>query len=89
MVTRTDIDQIETELMELRTLLMTAREKVRPRLDTLVDRTEQLRKENPTSPFEPTLANVDELLKAFRRGFEVTDKMRNIQNATSGLKKAG
>lgn len=78
MVTQTDIDQIETELQQLRTLLMTSRDRVRPRLDALVNKTEQLQADGVDSTYLPTINNVHKLLLAFRRGFEVNDKLRNM-----------
>ena len=45
MVTQADIELIETELQQLRTLLMTSRQQVRPRLEALLDKTEQLQAE--------------------------------------------
>lgn len=83
MVTQTDIDQIETELQQLRTLLMTSRERVRPRLDALVDRTEELQLDGADSVYLPTINNVHKLLLAFRRGFEVNDKVRNMQSKSA------
>lgn len=76
MVTQDDIDQIETELQQLRTLLMTSREKVRPRLEDLVNKTEQLQQAGTDSTYLPTINNIHKLLLAFRRGFEVNDKLR-------------
>lgn len=81
MVTQADIDQIETELQQLRTLLMTSRERVRPRLNALVDKTEQLQQAGSDSTYLPTINNVHKLLLAFRRGFEVNDKLRNMKTA--------
>lgn len=78
MVTQTDIEQVETELQQLRTLLMTSRERVRPRLDALVDKTEQLQLDGQGSVHLPTLNNVHKLLLSFRRGFEVNDKVRKM-----------
>ena len=78
MVTQTDIDEIETELQQLRTLLMTARERVRPRLEALVDKTEQLQLDGQNSIFLPTINNVHKLLLSFQRGFEVNDKVRKM-----------
>lgn len=78
MVTQQDIDQIESELQQLRTLLMTSRERVRPRLDALVTRTEQLQKDGAGSAYLPTLENVHKLLLSFRRGFEVNDRLRQM-----------
>jgi peptidoglycan hydrolase CwlO-like protein len=78
MVTQDDIDQIETELQQLRTLLMTSREKVRPRLEDLVNRTEQLQQDGVDSTYLPTINNIHKLLLAFRRGFEVNDKLRTM-----------
>ena len=79
MVTQSDIDAIEAELQQLRTLLMTSREKVRPQLDALVTRTEELQLDGADSAYLPTINNVHKLLLAFRRGFEVNDKVRNMQ----------
>jgi|GEM_PF-2554715 len=79
MVTKADIDQIETELQKLRTLLMTSREQVRPRLEALVDRTEELQAQGAGSVYLPTIKNVHNLLLAFRRGFEVNDKVRMMR----------
>lgn len=79
MVTQADIDQIETELQQLRTLLMTSRERVRPRLDALLDRTEELQLDGAESNYLPTINNVHKLLLAFQRGFEVNDKVRKMQ----------
>ena len=78
MVTQQDVEQIERELDELRTLLMTTRDRVRPRLEELVHRTETLQglTGDGGSDFLPTLNSVHELLLAFRRGFEVTDCLR-------------
>lgn len=78
MVTQQDIDQIESELQTLRTLLMTSRDRVRPRLEALVSRTEQLQQDGKGSAFLPTIENVHKLLLAFRRGFEVNDKLRSM-----------
>lgn len=78
MVTQNDIDQIESELQQLRTLLMTSRERVRPRLDALVDKTEQLQVEGQGSVYLPTINNVHKLLLSFRRGFEVNDTVRKM-----------
>ena len=78
MVTQSDIDQIENELQQLRTLLMTSRERVRPRLEALVDRTEQLQEDGQGSVYLPTLNNVHRLLLSFKRGFEVNDKVRKM-----------
>lgn len=78
MVTQDDIDHIETELQQLRTLLMTSREKVRPRLEALVNKTEQLQHAGSDSAYLPTLNNIHKLLLAFRRGFEVNDKLRSM-----------
>lgn len=78
MVTQADIDQIEDELQQLRTLLMTSREKVRPRLDALVDKTEQLQLDGQNSVYLPTINNVHKLLLSFKRGFEVNDKVRKM-----------
>ena len=78
MVTQNDIDQIESELQQLRTLLMTSRERVRPRLEALVDRTEQLQQEGQGSVYLPTINNVHKLLMSFQRGFEVNDKVRKM-----------
>jgi len=78
MVTQADIDLIETELQQLRTLLMTSREKVRPRLEALVSRTEELQLDGTGSVYLPTINNVHKLLLAFRRGFEVNDKVRKM-----------
>lgn len=78
MVTQTDIDQIENELQQLRTLLMTSRERVRPQLDALVDKTEQLQLDGQDSVYLPTLNNVHKLLLSFKRGFEVNDKVRKM-----------
>ena len=78
MVTQADIDQIESELQQLRTLLMTSRERVRPRLEALVDRTEQLQQEAQGSAYLPTINNVHKLLLSFQRGFEVNDKVRKM-----------
>lgn len=78
MVTQQDVEQIERELDELRTLLMTTRDRVRPRLEELVHRTETLQglADDGGSDYLPTLNSVHELLLAFRRGFEVTDCLR-------------
>jgi len=78
MVTQTDIDQIESELQQLRTLLMTSRERVRPRLEALVDKTEQLQLDGQNSSYLPTINNVHKLLLSFQRGFEVNDKLRKM-----------
>ena len=78
MVTQTDIDQIENELQQLRTLLMTSRERVRPQLEALVDRTEQLQQDGQDSVYLPTINNVHKLLLSFKRGFEVNDKVRQM-----------
>ncbi len=78
MVTQNDIDQIQTELQQLRTLLMTARDRVRPRLDDLVSRTEQLQHTGQDSAYLPTLNNIHMLLLSFRRGFEVNDTLRSM-----------
>ena len=78
MVTQDDIDQIESELHQLRTLLMTARDRVRPRLEALVDKTEQLQQDGVDSAYLPTINNIHKLLLAFRRGFEVNDKLRSM-----------
>ena len=78
MVTQADIDQIESELQQLRTLLMTSRERVRPRLEALVNRTEQLQQEGQGSAYLPTINNVHKLLLSFQRGFEVNDKVRKM-----------
>ena len=79
MVTEADIETIEAELQQLRTLLMTSREKVRPRLEALVNRTEQLQLDGEGSIYLPTLNNVHRLLLSFVRGFEVNDKVRKMQ----------
>ena len=79
MVTQADIEGIETELQQLRTLLMTSRERVRPRLEALVDKTEQLQLDGQNSVYLPTINNVHKLLLAFQRGFEVNDKVRKMQ----------
>ena len=79
MVTQNDIDQIESELQALRTLLMTSRDRVRPRLDALVSRTEQLQEDGTDSAYLPTLNNVHKLLLSFRRGFEVNDTLRKMR----------
>ena len=78
MVTQQDVEQIERELDELRTLLMTTRDRVRPRLEELVHRTETLQglADDGGSDYLPTLNSVHELLLAFRRGFEVSDCVR-------------
>jgi hypothetical protein len=76
MVTAQDVQEIERELEELRTLLMTTRDKVRPRLEDLVRRTETLRGLTEESEYVSTLDSVHELLLAFRRGFEVMDRVR-------------
>lgn len=81
MVTQTDIDLIESELNQLRTLLMTTRSQVRPRLEALVDKTEQLQADGTDSDYLPTINNVHSLLLAFRRGFEVNDKLRQMNAA--------
>lgn len=78
MVTKNDIDQIETELQQLRTLLMTSRERVRPRLEALVDKTEELQLNGEGSVYLPTINNVHKLLLSFQRGFEVNDKVRKM-----------
>jgi peptidoglycan hydrolase CwlO-like protein len=78
MVTQTDIDQIESELQQLRTLLMTSRERVRPRLEALVDKTEKLQVDGQGSAYLPTIDNVHKLLLSFQRGFEVNDKLRKM-----------
>ena len=78
MVTKNDIDQIESELQQLRTLLMTSRERVRPRLEALVDKTEQLQLAGQGSTYLPTINNVHKLLLSFQRGFEVNDKLRKM-----------
>lgn len=78
MVTQADIDQIESELQQLRTLLMTSREKVRPRLEALVQRTEELQLDGQDSVYLPTINNVHKLLLSFQRGFEVNDKVRKM-----------
>ena len=78
MVTQADIDQIESELQQLRTLLMTSRDRVRPRLEALVDKTEELQKEGEGSVYLPTINNVHKLLLSFQRGFEVNDKVRKM-----------
>lgn len=78
MVTQADIDQVESELQQLRTLLMTSRERVRPQLEALVDRTEQLQLDGQGSAYLPTLNNVHGLLLSFKRGFEVNDKVRKM-----------
>jgi len=79
MVTQTDIDNLQCDLQELRTLLMTKRERVRPRLDALMDQTENLQAQAATSDYAPTIHNVHELLLAFRRGFEVGDAVRKMR----------
>jgi peptidoglycan hydrolase CwlO-like protein len=78
MVTQADIDHVEAELQQLRTLLMTSRERVRPRLEALVDRTEQLQQDGEGSVYLPTINNVHKLLLSFQRGFEVNDKVRKM-----------
>ena len=78
MVTQTDIDQIENELQQLRTLLMTSRERVRPQLDELVNKTEKLQQDGEGSVYLPTINNVHKLLLSFKRGFEVNDKVRKM-----------
>ena len=78
MVTQADIELIETELEQLRTLLMTSRERVRPRLDALVDKTEKLQQDGAGSVYLPTINNVHKLLLSFKRGFEVNDKVRKM-----------
>lgn len=82
MVTQADIQSIETELQHLRTLLMTSRDQVRPRLDALVDRTEELQLDGANSAYLPTINNVHSLLLAFKRGFEVNDKLRQMKPAS-------
>lgn len=79
MVTQADIDSIESELQQLRTLLMTSRERVRPRLDALLTRTEEMQLDGEGSAYLPTINNVHKLLLAFQRGFEVNDKVRKMQ----------
>ncbi|MGB1124863.1 MAG: hypothetical protein ACPG4Q_06640 [Phycisphaeraceae bacterium] len=79
MVNKSDIDEIETELQQLRTLLMTSRERVRPQLEALVDKTEQLQLDGQGSVYLPTINNVHKLLLSFQRGFEVNDKVRKMQ----------
>ena len=79
MVNKSDIDEIETELQQLRTLLMTSRERVRPQLEALVDKTEQLQLDGRGSVYLPTINNVHKLLLSFQRGFEVNDKVRKMQ----------
>lgn len=81
MVKQSDIDNIEKELEQLRTLLMTSREKVRPRLDALVDRTEALQIDGADSVYLPTINNVHKLLLTFRRGFEVNEKVRQMKKS--------
>lgn len=78
MVTQADIDQIESELQQLRTLLMTSRERVRPQLDALVNKTESLQQDGEGSVYLPTINNVHKLLLSFKRGFEVNDKVRKM-----------
>ena len=78
MVTQADIDLIQSELQQLRTLLMTSRERVRPRLEALVDKTEQLQKDDTASVYLPTINNVHRLLRSFQRGFEVNDTVRKM-----------
>ena len=78
MVTQADIELIESELQQLRTLLMTSRERVRPRLEALVDKTEQLQQDGEGSVYLPTINNVHKLLLSFQRGFEVNDKVRKM-----------
>lgn len=78
MVTQADIDHVEAELQQLRTLLMTSRERVRPRLEALVDKTEQLQQDGEGSVYLPTINNVHMLLLSFQRGFEVNDKLRKM-----------
>ena len=79
MVTQSDIDHIEAELQQLRTLLMTSRERVRPRLEALVDKTEQMQLDGAGSVYLPTINNVHKLLLSFQRGFEVNDKVRKMK----------
>ena len=78
MVTQADIDHVEAELQQLRTLLMTSRERVRPRLEALVNRTEELQQVGQGSVFLPTIINVHKLLLSFQRGFEVNDTLRKM-----------
>ena len=79
MITQADVDSIESELQELRTLLMTSRDRVRPRLEALVDKTERLQQDADDSAYLPTINNVHKLLLSFRRGFEVNDKLRKMR----------
>ncbi|MEM1353862.1 MAG: hypothetical protein AAGC44_01700 [Planctomycetota bacterium] len=78
MITQEDVQQVEAELQELRTQLMIARDRVRPRLDDLVERTEKLQADDEDSGYMPTLNRVHELLLLFQRGFEVDDHVRRI-----------
>lgn len=79
MVTKADIDSIENELEQLRTLLMTSRERVRPRLENLLSKTEEMQLDGQGSVYMPTINNVHKLLLAFQRGFEVNDKVRKME----------
>lgn len=84
MVTQQDVEMVEAELHELRTLLMTARDRVRPRLNDLVEKTEALKADDEDTRYLPTLNRVHELLLAFRRGFEVNDHIRRLARVHPG-----
>ena len=84
MVTAQDVEQVEAELQELRTLLMTARDRVRPRVNDLYERTERLRADDRDCRYQPTLTRVHDLLLACRRGFEVNDYVRQVARVRAG-----
>jgi len=73
---RDEIDSLNAELAELRSLLMAGRERVRPRLDALIRRTRQLT-DQPRQPIQDrALRDLLERLLAYERGFEVGDCVR-------------
>lgn len=70
-----EIESLNDELTQLRAQLMAARERVRPRLDALIDRARVLH-EQAQHPGDPAIVDLLERLLTYQRGFEVGDCVR-------------
>jgi len=68
MVTREQVNQLQTELEQLRTVLVRDRRSAAVQIDALLDRADRLRTESAGGDFEPSITAVHDLLQSLRRG---------------------
>ena len=76
-----EIESLNRELAELRALLMSGRERVRPRLNALIQRTQTLHDQPSQRPRDAAVGDLLERLLAYQRGFEVGDCVRAARSS--------